>query len=65
MTDAESDAICRSILEEIGEWETDPWVYFWSKKQVCLDGDFSKRELEIIAKHMEDETSELLDAPKS
>ena len=59
MNESESKKLVGVIEHEIGEWSVrdfggSPYVQFWSKDSVQLDGDFSKRELEIIAKHMEE-----------
>ena len=55
---SEKPKIADDIKEEVGEWNTHawgttPWIAVWDSELVQLDGDFTKRELERIAKHME------------
>jgi hypothetical protein len=52
VTDEQNNAMLDEIYKELDDDFMD-YIYFWSKDKVCLDGDFTRRELEIIAKHME------------
>jgi hypothetical protein len=49
MTEEENNVVLAEIEKEISDHD---YIYFWSKDDVCLDGNFTKRELEVIVSHM-------------